>query len=483
MTEQRVMTTSGKTIVLDAALLQEFQANLRGELIRPGDITYDATRQVWNGLVDKRPGLIVRCHGVVDVMAAVNLARKHELLVSVRGGGHNVAGHAVCDGGLMIDLSPMCAVRVDPEAQTAHVQGGAIWADVDRETQAFGLAVPGGVVSMTGVAGLTLGGGYGYLRNKYGLSCDCLRSVDMVTADGQFLTASASKNTELFWGVRGGGGNFGIVTGFEFQLFPVGPQVLFSAPAYLAQDARRGLRAWRDFIVTTPDEFTGEFNLLTGPADPRFPEPLWGKNIYLPTGLYCGGLTAGEQVTQPLRTLGEPLLDLGGPLTYLQVQTALDWFFPKAQYLHYWKSLYFDQFSDAAIDLIIDYYERRPSARSVIAIRHLGGAIQRVEATATAFGDRSSPFLVSIDANWQAAQDTEKNMAWVRDFWAALKPYSNGRLYFNFPGLLEEGDDLMRTSFGVNYARLVALKNQVDPTNLFRLNQNIKPTVRQEHGL
>jgi FAD/FMN-containing dehydrogenase len=483
MTEQQAMTTTGEAIVLDEVTLQGFRASLRGELLRPSDAGYEAARQVWNGMIDKRPALIVRCHGVADVIAAVNLARTHELLVAVRGGGHHVAGHAVCEGGIMIDLSPMRAVRVDPEAQTAYVQGGATWGDVDRDTQAFGLAVPGGVVSATGVAGLTLGGGYGWLRGKYGLTCDCLLSVDIVTADGQFLTASPTRNADLFWGVCGGGGNFGIVTGFEFRLFPVGPQVVLCAPMHAAHDALIVLRAWRDFMSAAPDEFTSDGILWSVPADPHFPEQAWGKNVFIPAGVYCGAPAAGEQFIQPLRALGEPVLDLSRPLTYLQVQTGFDPFFPKGEFLHYWKALYLDQLSDAAIELIVDRYEQRPSPRTLISIRYLAGAVRRVEATATAFGDRSAQVLVSIDATWQAAQDSEENMAWARDFWAALKPYSTGRTYFNFPGLLEEGDELVRATFGANYERLVALKNKVDPTNLFRLNQNIKPLVHQHHGL
>jgi FAD/FMN-containing dehydrogenase len=391
MAEFYVTTGSGESTNLDQSAVDAFKGSLRGELLNPGDGGYDAVRQVWNGMIDKRPALIARCHGAADVIATVNFARDHKLLVAVRGGGHNVAGLAVCEGGLMIDLSPMRGVRVDPVARTAQVQGGAIWRDVDYETQAFGLAVPGGVVSGTGVAGYTLGGGYGWLRSKYGLTCDCLRSVDIVTADGQLLTASSDRHADLFWGIQGGGGNFGIVTSFEFQLYPAGPQVVLCAPIYLAADAPRIYRAWRDFMATAPDEFSCDADLWTLPAHPNFPPEVWGKDIILIAGVYSGPLEAGEAFIEPLRRLGEPILDLSGRWPYLQVQQAFDPLFPKGEFAHYWKSLYLDRLDDAAIDLIFAQYQARPSTRTLIPIRHLGGAIRRVAGASTAFGDRS-PF-------------------------------------------------------------------------------------------
>jgi FAD/FMN-containing dehydrogenase len=471
------MTTGGEEITLDEAALRGFKTSLRGELLCPGEEGYDQARRVWNGMIDKQPALIVRCRGAADVIDAVNFGRTYKLLVAVHGGGHNVAGNAVCDGGLMIDLSPMRGVWVDPEVRTARVQGGATWGDVDGETQAFGLAVPGGAVSMTGVAGLTLGGGYGWLRGKYGLTCDCLRSVDMVTAAGQLLTASQDRHADLFWGVRGGGGNFGIVTSFEFQLYPAGPEVVLCAPMYPAEDAYRVLRAWRDIMATAPDDYSSDLVLWSVPEDPHFPADAWGKHVVIPAGVYCGPLDAGEQFIRPLRALGKPVLDLSGRSSYLHVQKAFDPFFPKGEFLHYWKSLYLDRFNDEAIDLIIDQYHRRPSPRSLISVRYQGGAMRRVEAAETAFGDRSAQVLVSIDSTWKEAQASDSNIAWTRAFWSALQPFSSGRTYFNFPGLLEEGDELVRTTFGANYERLVALKNKYDPGNLFRMNQNIKPTI------
>jgi len=479
----QAVTTTGGEIMLDEGALESLRASLRGELLCSGDADYEQARQVWNGMIDRRPAVIVRCSGTADVIQAVNFARQQHLLLSVRGGGHNVAGTAVCDGGIMIDLSLMRAVRVDPEERTAHVQGGALWGDVDHETQQFGLAVPGGVVSTTGVAGYTLGGGYGWLRGKYGLTCDCLRSVDLVTADGRLITASQDRNSDLFWGIRGGGGNFGIVTSFEFQLFPVGPQVIFCATIYAAEEAPRLLRAWRDFMAGAPDEFTCETVLWTIPSGPAFPAALWERQILLFEGVYCGDLEAGEKFIQPLRQLGEPLLDLSGRWDYRQLQKGFDWVFPKGEHQNYWKSLYLNTLNDAVIDLMIDNHDKRPSSQTATGLRYHGGAVQRVGATESAFGDRSSQVMISIDSIWSDPQASAANIAWTREFWTALKPYSSGKTYFNFPGLLEEGDELIRTSFGANYERLVALKNKYDPTNLFRLNQNIQPTVQAEHGL
>jgi FAD/FMN-containing dehydrogenase len=483
MADLPALTVAGEPITLAEAAVQALQGALHGELLCAGDNDYEEVRRVWNAMIDKRPTLIARCQDAADVIAAVNFARNHRLLVAVRGGGHNVAGLAVCDGGLMIDLSPMRGVWVDPVARTAQVQGGATWRDVDYETQAFGLAVPGGVVSSTGVAGYTLGGGYGWLRSKYGLTCDSLRAVDVVTADGRLLRASADRHADLFWGVQGGGGNYGVVTSFEFQLYPVGPQVVLCAPIYPAAEAPRIYRAWRDFMAGAPEEFSCDADLWTFPAHPAYPPALWNKDVILLPGVYCGPLEAGEALIEPLRRLGEPLLDLSGRWPYLQVQQAFDPLFRKGEFAHYWKSLYVDRLDDAAIDLIFEHYLTRPSPRTLIPIRHLGGATHRAPNAAAALSERSAPFLVSIDSTWQEPEETDANIAWTRAFWAALQPYSSGKLYFNFPGLLEEGDALVRATFGANYERLVALKNKYDPTNLFRLNQNIKPTAREERGL
>jgi FAD/FMN-containing dehydrogenase len=434
-------------------------------------------------MIDRRPALIARCIGAADVIAAVNFAREQELLVAVRGGGHNVAGSAVCDGGLMIDLSLMRGVHVDAKARTARVQGGATWGDVDRETQLFGLATPGGVHSLTGVAGLTLGGGYGWLRRKFGLSCDNLLAVEIVTADGQLLTASAAEHADLFWGIRGGGGNLGIVTSFEFQLHPVGPPVYLCGPAYPLEQAGMVGRHWLEFMQTAPEEFSGNLTFLTLPDLPVFPEAARGKTAVIPVAVYAGAPEEGERMTRPLRQLGQPLLDLSQTLPYAVLQALNDPFFPPSVLHHYWKSVYLDDLNGEVIDAITALTADRPSPLSPVSIWHFGGAMSRVEPTATAVWHRQAPFMVSFDAVWENPADAEQNIAWSRNACAALRPYSSGGVYVNFPGVGEEGEALVRAAYGGNYERLVEVKNKYDPTNLFRLNQNIKPTVRTGQGL
>jgi len=398
--------------------------------------------------------LIARCTGVADVVAAVNFARENNLPVAVRGGGHSVAGHSTCDGGLVIDLSPLWLVRVDPQARTARVGGGAIWGDLDREAQLFGLATPGGVVSTTGVAGLTLGGGYGWLRRKYGLSCDNLLSVDIVTADGQLRTASERKNADLLWGLKGGGGNFGVVTSFEFRLHPVGPEVMYAATIYPAERAGQVLRAWRDYVSTASNEITSDATLWTVPPYPMFPAELHSRPIILVEGVYAGPIADGERLMQPLRELDQALLDMSGPVPYTAVNSALDALFPSGEVHCYWKSLYLNDLDDEAINSIVAWGVDRPSPRSLVPIRHLGGAMSRVGPEETAFGDRSAQFLFSIDSTWEEPGQAEENIAWTRNFWTDMQRFSTGATYFNFPGLLEEGEALLRTTFGANYERL-----------------------------
>jgi FAD/FMN-containing dehydrogenase len=477
------MTTTGEPIVLDEDTLQGFRASLRGKLLIPSDEGYDEARQLWNGMHDKRPALIARCTGVADVMDAVNFARTHHLLVAVRGGGHNVAGSASCDGGMMIDLSLMKGIHVDAKAKTARIQGGATLGDMDRETQVFGLAAPGGNVSTTGVAGLTLGGGLGHLRRKYGLAIDNLQSVDLVTADGMFLTASEQENSELFWGIRGGGGNFGVVTSFEFRLHPVGPLVTLCAPWYPVEDAKELLAKWSDFMHTAPDEFSSIAAIWAVPAAPGIPEEHHGKRALLLVGVHCGPLEEGEQLIQPLRELGTPLLDMSGPIAWTAVQAVFDPFVPKGQRHYYFKSRYLNSLDSDTIAALLPRAIHPPAPSVLIAIWHLGGAMQRVKSTETAFMGREAPFLFSVDAIWDDAAQTDEVLAYSRAFLAEMAPYSPGGLYVNFAGLGEEGERLVQDAYGANYKRLVALKNKYDPTNLFRLNQNIKPTVRQHHGL
>lgn len=461
--------------------VETLKASLRGPALCPGDDGYDAARRIWNGMFDRHPAIIARCQGVVDVVGAVNFARQHDLLISVRGGGHNVAGNAVCDRGLMIDLSSMRGVWVDPVARTAQVQGGATWGDLDRETQAFGLATPGGLVSTTGVAGLTLAGGYGYLRKKYGLSCDNLLSVQMVTADGQVLKASETENADLFWGIRGGGGNFGIVTSFEFRLYPVGPNVLNLLVLYPAEKSKEILRKCYDYLATAPDELSIITLLTAVPAAPPFPEHLHGQEVLRISGIYCGPVEQGEAVLEPLRHLDTPVLDWTAPRPYALVQSMSDIRYPSGD-LYYFKSRYLHTLDDEALEEIMAWAFRRPSPRTLVNIWHMGGAVDRVAPDESAFSNRNVPYLLEIASIWSDPTHSEENIAWTRGLWSAMDRYSTGASYLNFPGFGEEGDTLVRSSYGANYERLVRLKNQVDPGNLFRMNQNIKPTISSASG-
>lgn len=459
----------------DTIDIAAFRADFRGTVIRPGDATYDEARRVRNGLIDRNPALIAHCSGTADVCAAVNFAREQGLLLSVRGGGHNVSGAATNDGGLVIDLSAMRAVGVDPERRIVRVQGGATWGDVDRETQQFGLATPGGVVSSTGVGGLTLHGGFGWFRRSYGYCIDNLLAVEIVTADGQVRTASEDQNPELFWAVRGAGSNFGVVTRFEFRLHSVGPLVAFAAPIYALADAERVLPAWRDF-VTTASETVSSSALFWGiPAHEAFPPELHGKAVHVLVAAYAGDAEEGERVLQPLRELATPLLDLSGAMPYTTLQTAFDPFFPKG-WCYYWKSRYLDQLDAEVIAAIIGYAHDRPSPETLLALWHLGGgAASRVAPEATAFGSREAPYLMSFDTTWTDPADTEQNIAWTRAVWADSSRFGQGGLYLNFAGFGEEKEALVRAGYGANYERLAGLKAKYDPTNLFRMNQNIKP--------
>jgi FAD/FMN-containing dehydrogenase len=459
------------------AAIQGLRANLRGDLLQPGDEGYDGARSIWNGMFDKKPAVIVRCSGTADVIHAVNFARENRLLTAVRCGGHNSSGSGSCEDGIVIDLSRMNAVRVDPGARRASVQGGATWGDFDREAQLHGLATPGGVVSATGVGGLTLAGGFGWLRGKYGLSLDNVLAVEIVTADGESRTASPSENGDLYWAVRGGGGNFGVVTSFEFQLHSVGPEVMFLGAVYRAEDAVRVMKAWRDFMTTAPDEIGGtlvEFSTI--PADPEYPRETWGAKVIALVGVWAGPADAGERAVQPLRELAVPLLDISGRMPYCTVQRLYDGLFPKGAHRAYFKSVYLNGLDDRMIEDIAPRAADRPSDLTLCSVWYLGGAVGRVPGNATAFGDRNMKYMLSIDSLWKNPADDERNLSWSRRFWNDMKHHSNGRAYLNFAGLGEEGEDLVRSSYGAgNYEHLIALKTKYDPTNLFRLNQNIKP--------
>ena len=454
--------------------MQGFVEGVRGAVLRPGDQGYDDARAIWNGLIDRRPALIVQCTGAADVVDAVNFAREHNLLLSVKGGGHNVAGNAVNDGGLVIDLSQMRGVHVDPSTNAVRVQGGATWGDCDRETQLFGLAVPGGVVSTTGVAGLTLYGGIGHVRRKHGLSIDNLLSVDIVTADGQLRRASATENEDLFWAVRGAGSNFGVVTSFEFRAHPVGPMVMVGAIFYPQDVARTVLPAWRDYMASAPDELSSLAFFWNVPEHEPFPPEHHGKPVLILAAVYSGTVEDGEPVVQPLRELAEPLVDLSGPWPWLGLQSGFDALFPPGQF-RYWKSRAFAELAEEAIDEIADWAARRPTPLTDITIWHHGGAMSRVGESETAYAGRDAPFLVTGEASWTEPSQTDEAIAWGRAFWDAMGRHSTGGIYLNFPGLGEEKEELVRAGYGVNYDRLAALKAKYDPTNLFRMNLNITP--------
>jgi FAD/FMN-containing dehydrogenase len=458
--------------------IESFRNQFSGELIQPGDPTYDSARRVWNGMIDKYPALIARCRSVADVVTAVNFGRRNNILVSVRGGGHNVAGNAVCDGGLVIDLSPLRTVTVDPEARTVRVAAGATIGEVDRATQPYGLATPTGNVSETGIAGLTLSGGLSWLRRKYGMNIDSLLGAEVVTADGRVLWASATDHADLFWGIRGGGGNFGIITSFEFRLYPVGPEVSFLSILYPYALARKVLTAWRSFTTTAPDEVSSDVLLWEIPDAPIFPEAIQGERIVGLGAVHVGPVDEGMRLLQPLRELGEPLVDMSGPLPYVAVQSAFDPLFPAHERRYYWKSLYLDHLDDQVFDALLRWNETRPSPRTFIPIRHLGGAISRVGETETAVSNRQSPFLLSIDMTWDNPEEDARNIAWTQAFWREMHRFSSeGGVYLNFAGLGEEGQRMLQAAHGANYQRLVALKNKYDPTNFFRLNQNVPPSV------
>ncbi len=462
MTNQQI--TTGTTLAED--IVEAFKASLRGELLRPGDTAYDEARTIWNAMIDRRPALIVRCAGVADVIIAVNFARTHDLLVAVRGGGHNVAGNAVCDDGLMIDLSPMKSVWVDPVQRTARAEPGLTWREFDHETQAFGLATTGGVIPTTGVAGLTLGGGIGWLMGKHGLSCDNLLAVDVVTADGQLIHASTAENPDLFWGVRGGGGNFGIVTSFEFQLHPVG-QVLGGMVIHPLAKAKEALKFYREFTRNVPDELTTQAGLLTSPE---------GEPVVAFVVCYNGSLEEGEKVLQPLRAFGPPLADEICPMPYITLQGIIEEAFPPGLQ-NYWKSNFLQSLSDEAIEVLADRFAQTPAPTSFLVIEHMSGAVCRVSEDATAFGHRDAAYNFLVLGIWPDPADNATNVRWVRETWEAMQPFATSRVYVNYLGQVEdEGVERIKEAYGVaQYERLLALKKKYDPTNLFHLNQNINP--------
>ncbi|MFD1642377.1 FAD-binding oxidoreductase [Halohasta litorea] len=454
------------------------RTGFRGDLILPDDEDYDDARAVWNGMIDKYPAVIARCAGVSDVMAAVDFGREQELPVAVRGGGHHIAGNAVCDDGIVVDCSQMRSVVVDPKARTARVEAGALLADVDHETQAFGLAVPTGINSTTGIAGLTLGGGGGWLSRKYGMTIDNLRSVDLVTADGEFVHASEETNPDLFWAVRGGSGNFGVVTNFEFDLHPVGPEVLCGPLVYAHEDAREVMRFVRDFNRESPEDCVVWLVLRKAPPLPFLDESVHGTNVLILVAFYAGEMVDGEAVLAPLREFGTPIADAITPHQYTEFQQSFDPLLePGAR--NYWKSHNFAELSDEAIDIAVDYAADLPTELSEIFFGQIGGATERVDPEAMAYPHRETRYMMNVHTRWEDPAMDDDCIQWARKFFAEMAPHATGGVYVNF---ISEADGEESLAYRDNYARLAELKAKYDPDNVFRVNQNVEPAPAADGG-
>ncbi|MGE3272930.1 MAG: FAD-binding oxidoreductase [Chloroflexota bacterium] len=449
---------------IDVAAIESLRASLGGPLLQAGDDGYEDARHTFNAMIDRRPALIARCMAPGDVVKAVRFAREHDLLVSVRGGGHNVAGNAVCEGGLMIDLTLMKGIMVDPSARTVRAQAGLTWREFDRECQAFGLATTGGAVSSTGIAGLTLGGGFGWLGRGYGMACDNLLSADVVLADGSLVKASATEHPDLFWGLKGGGGNFGIVTSFEYRLYPVGP-VLGGMLVYPFERAKEILQIFRDFNASAPDEMTAFAAMMTSPE---------GAKIIAIIVCYNGPIEQGEALLKPLRENTSPVADLIAPMPYEQQQTLLDDGFPFGLQ-NYWKSEFLKSLPDEAIDVLLQGVSAVPSPLSAVVLEQFGGAYRRVGPEETAFSHRDWDYNMLIVSRWTDVAESQQHIQWARDIWQSVQPFASGGVYVNYLEPGQEGTDRIRAAYGPNYARLAALKKTYDPTNFFRLNQNIRP--------
>ncbi len=466
----QIATQSRTPLAVGDDAVAGLRASFRGALLRAGDPEYDQARRVFNGMFDRRPALIARCRDTADVVAGVRFARERGLLTVVRSGGHSIAGLSTCDDGFVIDLSEMRTVSVDPERRRARVGAGATWGEVDARTQPSGLAAPGGIVSHTGVAGLTLGGGIGWLRNKYGFSSDNLLSAEMVTAAGDVVRASERENPDLLWALRGGGGRFGVVTELELALHPVGPTVAVVFAMYPLAQARNVLRRWREWLSSAPDEASTEVVLWTAPASPDLPPAVHGREIAIAAGVYAGDPEEGLGVLQPLREIGDPLGEIAGALPYCGLQQAFDPVFPNTgEVFGYWKSLFLRDLDDTAIEIMADRAEQRSSPSTMVFVQHLGGAIRRVPRDATAFAARDAAFVMNFMGDWRDAGETPRHVAWVREAWDRLAPFTTGAVYPNFLGAEEhDAGRLAKATYGANYDRLEAIKARYDPGRLFR---------------
>jgi FAD/FMN-containing dehydrogenase len=462
---------SGTTTV-SAAEIEALATQLRGNILTENDEDYNSARSIWNAMVDRRPGIIVRCAGAADVVRAVNFSRDHGLLLAVRSGGHNIAGNAVCEGGVTIDLSRMKSVRVDRGVSRAWVEPGATLGDVDKETQSFGLLVPTGINSTTGIAGLTLGGGFGWTTRKFGLTIDNLMSADVATTDGQVVRASLSENSDLFWALRGGGGNFGVATAFEFQLHAAGPQVLAGLVVHPFDQASDVLRAYREAIESAPEELTCWAVMRQAPPLPFLPTEWHGKEILVLAMCYCGDLEQGQAATARLRAIGSPIADVVGPTEFVSWQQAFDPLLtPGAR--NYWKSHDFMELSDTTIEILLDAVRKIPGPECEIFIGHVGGAAGRVAVETTAFPQRNAHFVMNVHARWREPSMDQACIDWARGLYETAKPYSVGTAYINF--MPQDETDRVENAYGGNYARLAEIKQRYDPLNLFRMNQNIRP--------
>jgi len=452
----------------------ELAESLRGELILPLDPGYDEARTIWNGVHDCRPAMIVRCAGVADVIRAVEFARSEQLSVAVRGGGHSIPGFSTVDDGVVIDLGAMKGIQVDPQARTVRAEPGLTWAEFDHETQAFGLAVTGGLVSSTGIAGFTLGGGLGHLVRKYGLAADNLIGADVVTADGRLIHASADENPELLWGLRGGGGNFGVVTALEYQLHSVGQLVLGGPVFYPGEDAAKVLRFYREFTASAPDELSTFVALMTAPPAPFIPEAWHGRKLIGVISCYAGPVDAGAKIVEPLRSIAEPVADLLGPIPYVALQQLVDPLWPKGTRA-YMKAGYVRELDDHAIDALVAAHQGATSPSSEIHLHQMGGAFARVPADSAAYAERQAPYVVNALASSHDDDPFDVHIEWARGLYEAIEPSLTGGAYINF--LSAEGEQRVQSAYGPEkFARLQALKDEYDPTNLFHLNQNIPPT-------
>jgi FAD/FMN-containing dehydrogenase len=468
-----IRTTDGSTTNVDRESLEQLGAALRGKIALPESPEYETSRTLWNRMIDRRPAAVVRCASPDDVARSIRLAVENRLLLSVRGGGHNIGGNACVEGGLMLDLSPMSAIAVDPASRTAHVEGGATLGMMDAATQRFGLATPLGINSTTGVAGLTLGGGFGWLSRRYGLTIDNLRSAEVVLANGTRVRASAEEEPELFWAIRGGGGNFGVVTSFEFQLHEIGTEVLSGLIVHPLEDAPRVLRFWRDYLPGTPESFVCWFVMRKAPPLPFLPEEWHGREILALAAFNSGDLAEGERIMKPLRDFGNPIADVIAPTPYTGWQQVLDPLLAPGE-RNYWKSHDFAQISDGLIDTFTEFGSRIPDPQTEIALAQLGGAVSRVPRDATAYTHRDGEFVLNVHGRWHDAEKDDHCVAWARELFNATAKYSTGGGYVNF--LTQDETDRVRAVYGSNYERLVAAKNRYDASNLFRMNHNIVPT-------